>query len=244
MHADLESIVCKFGGVEPFACEKKRFAQKFTDRRTDGRTDDGRRAIALAHSWNELKIMMMMTTSLCVCVSRVGGVDILVLVALHRQQRLGRCRGQRSPGSVPLHSRHCHQHHHSRHRRPVFLHQGHIETPAAESSPRHRDRLTTKRSREMIEGGIIARPDLTRSASRVGSDRIGRCECDHSSDPTRQYLDSVESSRVGSGALITPLRAGKKTATRAATGTVTAGRKEYGENADPDEAFGDTPAHH
>jgi len=26
-----------------------------TDRRTDGRTDDGRRAIALAHSWNELK---------------------------------------------------------------------------------------------------------------------------------------------------------------------------------------------
>ena len=26
-----------------------------TDRWTDGRTDDGRRAIALAHSWNELK---------------------------------------------------------------------------------------------------------------------------------------------------------------------------------------------
>jgi len=38
--------------IRPFACEKKRFAQKFTD----GRTDDGRRAIALvAHSWNELK---------------------------------------------------------------------------------------------------------------------------------------------------------------------------------------------
>ena len=40
--------------IRPFACEKKRFAQKFTDRRTDGRTDDGRRAIAFAHSWNEL----------------------------------------------------------------------------------------------------------------------------------------------------------------------------------------------
>ena len=35
--------------IRPFVCEK-RFAQKFTDRRTD----DGRRAIALAHSWNEL----------------------------------------------------------------------------------------------------------------------------------------------------------------------------------------------
>jgi len=52
MHADLESIVCKFGAIRPFVCEKKRFAQKFTDRRTD----DGRRAIALAHSWNELKM--------------------------------------------------------------------------------------------------------------------------------------------------------------------------------------------
>jgi len=38
-------------------CEKKRFAQKFrdmTDGQTDIRTDDGRLAIALAHSWNEL----------------------------------------------------------------------------------------------------------------------------------------------------------------------------------------------
>ena len=33
-------------------CEKKQFAQKFTD----GQTDDRRRTIALAdHSWNELK---------------------------------------------------------------------------------------------------------------------------------------------------------------------------------------------
>jgi len=37
--------------IRQFVCEKKRFAQKFTDRQTD----DGRRAIALAHSWNELK---------------------------------------------------------------------------------------------------------------------------------------------------------------------------------------------
>ena len=29
---------------------------------TDGRTDDGRRAIALAHSWNELKIMTLRFT--------------------------------------------------------------------------------------------------------------------------------------------------------------------------------------
>jgi len=36
--------------IRPFVCEKKRFAQKFTD----GQTDDGRRPIALAHSWNEL----------------------------------------------------------------------------------------------------------------------------------------------------------------------------------------------
>ena len=41
--------------IRPFVYEKKRFAQKFTDGQTDGRTDDGRRAIALAHSWNELK---------------------------------------------------------------------------------------------------------------------------------------------------------------------------------------------
>jgi len=42
--------------IRPFVCEKKRFAQKFTDGRTDRRTDDGRSATALAHSWNELKI--------------------------------------------------------------------------------------------------------------------------------------------------------------------------------------------
>jgi len=55
MHADLKSILCKFGGDLAFACEKKRFVQKFTDGQTDGRTDDGRLAMVLAHSWNELK---------------------------------------------------------------------------------------------------------------------------------------------------------------------------------------------
>jgi len=55
MHADLESILWKFGG-DP-ACEKKRFAQKFTD----GQTDDGRLAIVLAHSWNELKLEIFCT---------------------------------------------------------------------------------------------------------------------------------------------------------------------------------------
>jgi len=43
MRAYLLTIVCKFGGDPAnIVCEKKRFAQKFTD----GRTDDGRRAIA------------------------------------------------------------------------------------------------------------------------------------------------------------------------------------------------------
>ena len=56
MQADLESIVCKFGGDPAIAWEKKQFAQKFTDGQTDKQTDNGRRAIALAHSWNELKL--------------------------------------------------------------------------------------------------------------------------------------------------------------------------------------------
>ena len=47
-----ESLVA----IRPFVCEKKRFAQKFTDGRTDRQTDNGRLAIALAHSWNELKM--------------------------------------------------------------------------------------------------------------------------------------------------------------------------------------------
>ena len=55
MHADLESIVCKFGRDTAICLREEAIWQKFTDGQTDGRTDDGRRAIALAHSWNELK---------------------------------------------------------------------------------------------------------------------------------------------------------------------------------------------
>jgi len=57
-----ESLVA----IQPFVC-KKRFAQKFTD----GRTDDGRLAVA-AHSWNELKI------SLVLCKNYPGHVSALV----------------------------------------------------------------------------------------------------------------------------------------------------------------------
>jgi len=51
LHADLESIVCKFGG-DPAICLREEAICAKVYRRTD----DGRRAIALAHSWNELKI--------------------------------------------------------------------------------------------------------------------------------------------------------------------------------------------
>jgi len=58
MHADLESIVCKFGGDPAICLREEAICAKVyrqTDK-TDRRTDDGRRAIALAHSWNELII--------------------------------------------------------------------------------------------------------------------------------------------------------------------------------------------
>jgi len=50
MHADLESIVCKFGG-DPAICLREEAICAKVYRRTD----DGRRAIALAH-WNELEM--------------------------------------------------------------------------------------------------------------------------------------------------------------------------------------------
>jgi len=58
MHADLESIVCKIGG-DPAICvrEEAICASLQTDGQTDRQADDGRRAIALAYSWNELKII-------------------------------------------------------------------------------------------------------------------------------------------------------------------------------------------
>ena len=54
MHADLESILCKFYG-DPAICVGEEAICAKVYRRTDRQTDDGRRAIALAHSWNELK---------------------------------------------------------------------------------------------------------------------------------------------------------------------------------------------
>ena len=54
MQADPESIVCKFGG-DPAICLREEAICAKVYRRTEGRTDDGRRAIALANSWNELK---------------------------------------------------------------------------------------------------------------------------------------------------------------------------------------------
>ena len=49
MHADLESIVCKFV-VDPAICLREEAICAKVYRQTD----DGCRAIALAHSWNEL----------------------------------------------------------------------------------------------------------------------------------------------------------------------------------------------
>ena len=57
MHADLESIACKFGG-DPIICLVEEAICAKVYRLTDRQTDDGRRAIALAH-WNELKITSM-----------------------------------------------------------------------------------------------------------------------------------------------------------------------------------------
>jgi len=58
MQAYLMTIVCKFGG-DPVICLREEAicakVYRRTDRQTDRQTDDGRRAIALAHSWNELK---------------------------------------------------------------------------------------------------------------------------------------------------------------------------------------------
>jgi len=57
MHADLESIVCKFGGDPTISLGEEAICAKVY-RQTDGQTDDRRRAIALAHSWNELNTFL------------------------------------------------------------------------------------------------------------------------------------------------------------------------------------------
>ena len=57
MQAYLVTILCKFGG-DPAICLREEAICAKVYRRTDRQTDDGRRAIALAHSWNELKISL------------------------------------------------------------------------------------------------------------------------------------------------------------------------------------------
>ena len=49
--------MCKFGG-DPAICLREEAICAKVYRQTDGRTTDaGRRSVALAHSWNELKIV-------------------------------------------------------------------------------------------------------------------------------------------------------------------------------------------
>jgi len=62
MQADLEYKVCKFGGDPTISVGEEAICAKVY-RQTDGQTDEGRRAIALAHSWNELinRMMLMLT---------------------------------------------------------------------------------------------------------------------------------------------------------------------------------------
>jgi len=62
MQVHLVTIVCKFGG-DPAICLREEAICANVYRQTDGRTDDGRRAIALAHSWNELKRLVMQQES-------------------------------------------------------------------------------------------------------------------------------------------------------------------------------------
>jgi len=54
MHAYPETIVCKFGG-DPANCLREEAICAEVYRQTV----DGRRAIALAHSWNELMLKIM-----------------------------------------------------------------------------------------------------------------------------------------------------------------------------------------
>jgi len=57
MQVHLVTIVCKFGGDRAICLGEEAICvyRRSTDRQTDGRTDDGRLAMVLAHSWNELE---------------------------------------------------------------------------------------------------------------------------------------------------------------------------------------------
>ena len=78
MHADLESIVCKSGG-DPAICLREEAICAKVYRRTDGRTDDGRHAIALAHSWNELKTVVFFLQIVLKCISRQSSLFNVLL---------------------------------------------------------------------------------------------------------------------------------------------------------------------
>jgi len=62
MQAYLETIVCKFGGDPTISVGEEAICAKVYGR-TDRQTDHRRRAIALAHSWNELKKFQPMITN-------------------------------------------------------------------------------------------------------------------------------------------------------------------------------------
>ena len=69
--------MCKFGGDRAICLREEAICEKFTD----GRTDDGRRTIALAHSWNELKTGNYQTTRpIYTCV--ISDIHILVILQL------------------------------------------------------------------------------------------------------------------------------------------------------------------
>jgi len=84
MHADLESIVCKFGS-DPAICLREEAICTKVYRRTD----NGRRAIALAHSWNELKMILRCPVLFGVvydvtsCSSLSAGLELSVVVNQH-----------------------------------------------------------------------------------------------------------------------------------------------------------------
>ena len=65
MQVHLMTIVCKFGRDPAICLREEAICAKVyrqTDGRTDGRTDNGRLAMVLAHSWNELLKNCSLTT--------------------------------------------------------------------------------------------------------------------------------------------------------------------------------------
>jgi len=63
MHADLESIVCKFGN-DPAICPREEAICAKVYRRTDGGTDRRRTPRDCISSWNELIIIIIINDNL------------------------------------------------------------------------------------------------------------------------------------------------------------------------------------